>query len=392
MLLYPNPVADYPADWIQELASFKNKDEIIKLEKKDVEGLLKNPDLLSFYRRIEELCDIPFIPELPPLPEEAWSFLYMIPKKQHEIKKLAPFIFQSSQKNALQEIIDVGGGIGLLAQSLSNHYPLKVTSLDLDQAMQNTGSGLHVKNPRYPVNKVNYLNLKVHSEELRFTQLLHEKAMIVGLHACGPLSVDLIRSGIDAKTGQILSFGCCYEKLGRRGENQNISSFAKSQENPLSLNFYALTLATRAHRKMDEKDYNLKLKVKLFRYAFHFLLHDEYAQKEMVTLGNSKPQLYEESFGVYALDQLQRLGIAPRHSLEELNAYYSDGSRLELIWKMLAAGLIRNALGRLLELYILLDRALFLEEHGYAVEVFQFFDEGLSPRNLGIVASAKEII
>jgi hypothetical protein len=53
---------------------------------------------------------------------------------------------------------------------------------------------------------------------------------------------------------------------------------------------------------------------------------------------------------------------------------------------MLAAGLIRNALGRVMELYLLVDRAIFLEEKGYKVEVQEFFDEELSPRNIGITA------
>jgi hypothetical protein len=137
---------------------------------------------------------------------------------------------------------------------------------------------------------------------------------------------------------------------------------------------------------MHEKDYELKLKVKFFRYAIHILLHDEYGMKELISLGNSSPKLYDESFGNYVIEQFRRINLPLQHTKEELDAYFADSERQQLIWKMLTAGLIRNAFGRLMELYILLDRALYLEEHGYKVELQEFFDEPVSPRNLGIVA------
>jgi hypothetical protein len=105
-----------------------------------------------------------------------------------------------------------------------------------------------------------------------------------------------------------------------------------------------------------------------------------------VTLGNSSPKLYDESFGVYVFEQFKRIGINPKHTLRELNIFFENPDLQILIERMLAAGLIRNALGRVMELYLLLDRAIFLEEKGYKVEVQEFFDEELSPRNIGITA------
>ena len=119
----------------------------------------------------------------------------------------------------------------------------------------------------------------------------------------------------------------------------------------------------------------------------HFLMHDEYQLPEMVTLGNTHPKLYAQDFGVYALDQLQRISVTPKHTVEEFNHYFQDSERQQLIWNMLAAGLIRNAFGRLLEIYLLLDRAIYLEEHGYRCEVMEFFDEEKSPRNIGLTAT-----
>jgi hypothetical protein len=115
-------------------------------------------------------------------------------------------------------------------------------------------------------------------------------------------------------------------------------------------------------------------------------LHDEYGMKELISLGNSSPKLYDESFGNYVIEQFRRKNLPLHHTKAELDAYFTDPGRQELIWKMLTAGLIRNAFGRLMELYILLDRVLYLNEQGYQVQLLEFFDEPVSPRNLGIVA------
>ena len=384
MLMYPSPLNDYPMEWIEDLRRFKNKNDVIRLEKKDVYDFVESPSLIDFYRRIEALCSLPGVKEYPPMPEDSFTWLFMIPKKQHEIKKLAPHLNHLYQEKNITEMLDIGGGIGLLAQTMNNYYQMKVTSLDMDTVLQRTGKERHEKNAKDPGNKVSYKNIKV-DDSFEFSDLLNGNIMPVGLHTCGKLALDIIRTSSRKKAPVIVNFGCCYHTLDKSCDLQNLSEFASSND-PLWMNKFALTLACRAHRKMDEKDYDLKLKVKLFRYAIHILLHDHYNIKKLVTLGNSSPKLYDESFGTYALEQFKRINLRPRHTLEELNDFYNDPKLQLLIERMLAGGLIRNALGRVLELYLLLDRAIFLQEQGYNVQIEEFFDEELSPRNIGLTA------
>ena len=386
MLMYPNPIQDYPSDWIEEIILVKDKDLLIRLEKKDYQGIIQNPGLLDFYERIEELSTLQKIPELPPMPETPFSFLYVIPKKQHEIKKLAPFINQIYKDKSAEAVVDIGGGIGLLAQAMVNHYDLKVISLDMDGELQETGKRRHEKNAKNPDNKVQYHKIKVHSDEEAFKQILKPKMLTIGLHTCGPLANDQITATASLGVNTLINFGCCYHKLSKRESTQNLSSFAKSLPFPIDQSPFCLTLASRAHKKMDEKDFDFKIKVKFYRYMMHFLLTDEYDMPNCTSLGNTAHKVYDESFGVYALEQFERIKVIPRHSKEELDDYFVNVERQELIQKMLAAGLIRNAMGRLLELYLLLDRAIFLEEQGYKVELMEFFDESISPRNIGLVA------
>ena len=385
MLNYPTPFDGYAMDWVEELAAVKIKDEIIRLERKEISGILKNQQLISFYDQIEQLCSFPHVPDQRGLKDSPATFLYMIPKKQHEIKKLAPFIHSFCQSQDCQNVLDIGGGIGLLAQTLSHHFDLKVMSLDMDPVLQETGK------KRYQKSRVTYHNIKVKADELSFQKLLGPNMVAVGLHTCGPLANDQIKSSATGRLKGIINFGCCYNKLSHFDSDQNISNFAQELPYKVHQNIYSLTLAARAHRKMSEKDYDLKLKVKFYRYAMHFLLHDEYKLTKIVTLGNTNPKLYDESFGTYALEQLRRINIESKHQKEELDAYFGLPARQELIWKMIAATFIRNALGRVLEVYILLDRVLYLREQGYQADLLEFFEEPISPRNLGIVASLSSL-
>lgn len=385
MLMYPNPLEGYPMEWVDDLIRFQNKEDVIQIEKKEVYQFITHPDLIQFYKTIEELVKLPQIQDYPPVPAEPWTWLYMIPKKQYEIKRLAPHIHHLYQAKEIKRIIDIGGGIGLLAQTLNNRYHHKITTVDMNAEFQKTGFERHEKNAVSPENKILYKNIKVEASS-EFEDLLQKDVMPIGLHTCGRLAVDILRLSSKNKVPAIVNFGCCYNSLHKFEDTQNISNFAKDHD-PLVMNLFALTLSARAHRKMDDKDYDLKLKVKLYRYAFHILLHDHYDIPKLVTLGNSNPKLYDEAFSVYALEQFKRVKMEPRHTAFELDAFFNNPKLIYLIQQMIAAGTIRNALGRVLELYLILDRAIYLEEQGYKVSVEEFFDEEISPRNIGITAT-----
>ena len=64
MLMSPDPIGDYPAEWLEELRKFHDLEDIVKLEKKDVFELIKTPSLVEFYRQIEQLSHLPAIPPI----------------------------------------------------------------------------------------------------------------------------------------------------------------------------------------------------------------------------------------------------------------------------------------------------------------------------------------
>src|SRR5690606_4752235 len=121
-----------------EISQIEEIAKLVQLEKKFYQGVVHHPSLLEFYQEIELLTQFSSPQELPPLPEDKFSWIKIIPKKQHEIKKLAPLVDHYYRQENVERIIDIGGGIGLLSQTLAKSYHHKITSLDMDQELQLT--------------------------------------------------------------------------------------------------------------------------------------------------------------------------------------------------------------------------------------------------------------
>lgn len=381
MLQYPKPLEGYPMPWINELMEINKLDVLLEIERKNVEGHLKDESLLQFFRDILALCEVPKAnsPEL--VPTSKTTFLYVIPKKEHEIRNLAPFVAKFTQDHSIERLIDIGGGIGLLAQTINSLYGTPITSVDMDEKLQQTGRE-RLKKLTLPAAPVEYECLKVDLHEARFRKLLTQDRATIGLHTCGGLAVSQIKSSVEQQCKGLINFGCCYHKI--LPHEQNLSQFAK-ENGGIEFNQFALTLSARAHKKFSLQDMELKWKVKFFRYTFHFMMCDFYDQWNTLNLGNSHKTLYDKTFADYALDQLSRINLDSKMSYEELNAYFDRPENKKLIRQMLSAALIRDALSRLLELYLLIDRCLYLEEQGYKAELLSFFDETISPRDLGVI-------
>jgi len=385
MLEYPRALEGYPQEWLDELSSFTDPQTQIQIEKKKIQGLIKNEELLKLYKIEKELTTLPTIEikELPP--SDKYTYLFMIPKKQHEIMKFAPLINAEARNQKIKRIIDIGGGIGLLAQTLSNSYGLNVHSFDQNQEFQATGKERNQKNTKDPDHLVHYQNLKIGAQEKDFLNYIQAEDMTVGLHTCGPLAVHQIQASVEKKLRAIMNMGCCYHLL-EDTPFLGISAFSKTIDF-FKFNKFALTLACRAHKKLDQKDFDLKYKVKVFRYGIHLFLYDCYDQKELLTLGNSHPKLYDGSFSHYVREQFKRTNLELRHNDEEIDQYLSEPTRKKYIDDMITAGIIRNLFGRALEVYLLLDRAIFLEEQGYQASLVEIFDEELSPRNICLIGT-----
>lgn len=386
---YPETIDDYPAEWISLLDSLSEQ-ELFDVDCKRPVKKLQGTSFEAFVQSIKDLTDIPNIPLTPELPLEDWAFQGVKKKKRHEIQKIVPVLKRVRDELKFDRVVDIGGGVGHLSRVLSHYHKIPSVSIDQNVEFQNIGKQRLLKFRKIEgAEDVKFMNLTFGKDEdsADLKKVFHENSLGLGLHTCGPLANTLINATIDYQTKGLLSFGCCYHKM-KSHVDFPLSNFYKDENFPV-LNLFGFTLATRSHAEMTFDTYQTKERVKNYRYALHLFLMRHFNNKTYTDVGECHLSTYWKPFHVYISEKLKHLNLKHSFSDQYFDDFYADPSLQKELRVMFLCNIIRWQLGRAMEVYIQVDRCLYLEEHGYVVSLEQYFDEALSPRNLGILALHK---
>jgi hypothetical protein len=202
----------------------------------------------------------------------------------------------------------------------------------------------------------------------------------VALHACGDLHVRLMQLASAAGCQQMAIAPCCYNRISR-SEYHALSSAGSRSLLQLSLEDLALPMSetvTAGARVRRQRDTSMAR-----RLAFDLLQRQVRGVDEYLPTPSLPSAWLEKPFADYCRD----LAV-----LKELSTIGSpDWPALEAAgWQRLAEvrnlELLRGLFRRPLELWLNLDRALFLEEQAYTVRLGTFCDTPLTPRNLLLLA------
>lgn len=378
---YPYSLAPYSQEWLDFLNQLSNEelhafDAFLDL------GKIPTHPFKNLSLDLRELVQLPHQKvSAHQLPIKAFDKIK--DKKEYEIGILAPFIADLFQKESLSQVIDIGSGVGNLARVLSSYFNIKTTCLEKDQYFHSLGKK-YIEQYSTPegIKNIEFKQLAIEEWHEEALALIDPDAMIIGLHACGSLSQRVLETSKLRHPKYILNFGCCYLHMNPETD-LNLSSFAK--KNPHHIKYHGLTLAARHRSGFSFEEFQLKKRVKTFRYALHLFLYHELGIKEFISVGDSKPRDYQQDFAFYAQKKLKKLNIKLNYQDETLNKFHSSPSHQKNIKEMFLADIIRAQFGRALEVLILLDRSIYLEEQGYHVTLSIFFDETVSPRNRGIL-------
>jgi hypothetical protein len=352
--------------WALELSKLELND-LLKLERDFETQRLANFDLIHFVKEAQRLSEVATLKlassKLSPFIERK-----LTPKKIHEIQKLVTLV---DQKFTHKNIIDFGSGMGHLSMALTCHHHRTSVCVDMDANLQKKGQEKIQRWLPELKNKMQFIQSKILNAHDFPVDVKNPETLLIGLHACGPLSTLLVQSS----PTHLISIACCYHKLNRE---YNLSKI--SQKNPLWFSGHALTLAAKCLGTQTENDLQLKWQVKRYRYALHFLLQQE--GQSFVSLGNAHASDYHNDFAHYGKKYAPELN---KFSDQFLNDFFANDKTQEKLQYFFKAGTLRAMLGRLIELYINLDRLLYLQEQAKEAQLFKIFDDSISPRNLAIV-------
>ncbi|KAK2423226.1 protein RRNAD1 [Trifolium repens] len=432
-------------------------------------------------------------------------------KKRHEVEALSAVVSTVAESVRAHAIVDVGAGQGYLAQVLAFQYQHPVIAIDAcshhglvtdaraerikkhyTSQMVKSGSGIQNLNvPKTITCRVlsieslkALVETSVPRDDLDQSMLKGENqedkgklnrpgggdannrppTVLAGLHACGDLSVIMLKTFLDCRDVKaVVSVGCCYNLLSEEsisdGESQCGFPMSRAlRSTGLSLGKSARDLACQSAERWRNLDMHAGIhnfELHAFRAAFQMVLSKYYPELAISTpsIGRKGKALRRRNQRRYAKSELHLKGstchvrqnfpaVVPAESktegifgsasetqtlsgeissneraecegikidnkfsnfenfcqsgLSHLGIKHSHDVNLQGIWKEAEpfADLIgpywslRAALGPLLETLILLDRLLFLQEQGSALEAYllPIFDPNISPRNVAIIA------
>jgi hypothetical protein len=339
------------------------------------------PGLQRFLEAVGPLVQFPRSPAGQPLADS--KTLRMTAKKQHEIAAILPFLAERKDTLGVKRAVDLGGGVGHLARTLATELQLPLVSIDRDAALQDMGRTLLQKLRMTDV-PLEFVNGEMQSGRQEALDPYFEGACLsVGLHTCGPLAWAHLKKS--QRSRALLNFGCCYDRMDATRDCQQS---AWAAQHPLPWTSFALFLATRGRRRSRE-ELAMQERVNTWRLALHLFLQEEGLAQGFLAVGDAPRSAYTQTFADYAADRFRFLQLDFTPHAKKAEHYLTRPDVARSMREFFVINVVRNAFSRPLEVLLLLDRALWMEEQGHTVELRQFFDHRISPRNLGVFAVLK---
>lgn len=202
----------------------------------------------------------------------------------------------------------------------------------------------------------------------------------VALHACGELHLQLLREGSRAGLQRLSISPCCYNLIPQ-DDYQPLSTLA--QQSPLRLTQRHLRLPLQETVTAGQRVQRLRHREVDWRLGLDLLQRELSGVDTYRNLPHFPKSLLNGTFADFCQMAADYWGLRLVPSLDYARyeaagqARRLDVSRMELV---------RHVFRRPLEIWLVLDRALYLYEQGYQVSVGCFCKRELTPRNVLIQA------
>jgi len=284
-------------------------------------------------------------------------------------------LFAEAVGQSTLPVLEWCAGKGHLGRVLAQQFQCRVGSVEWQPSLCEQGAALAEK-----------LQLSQHFVCRDVLQnpvgdLFTQRQQVVALHACGDLHRHLLQHAVAAQSQQVAVLPCCYH-LQQAAEYQPMSTAA--QQSKLRLSKTELKLAVQGQVTAGERGRRLRQTEMLWRRAYQLWRAELTGDLHYQPLASVPKHWFSGEFRSFAM------WAAAQHQLQ-LPAD-DNGDRFlqqatSLLLTQRRVELVQHLFRRPLELWLVLDRALFLAEQGYQVQVQQLCETALTPRNLLITAN-----
>ena len=212
------------------------------------------------------------------------------------------------------------------------------------------------------------------------TNPLTARQQAVALHACGDLHVRLLTLAAEAGTQALAISPCCYHLI-QASHYKPLSNLA--QHSSLKLSRHDLQLPLQQSVIANPKQQALRHQEIAWRLGFDALQRKCRQIDAYLPLPSLKQSQLSGSFTDFCLwaAQMKAVNLAKNKDFE---AWLEIGRQRQQLTRRI--DLVAHLFRTVLEQWLILDRACFLQEQGYGVCVGEFCANSVTPRNTLILA------
>jgi len=260
-------------------------------------------------------------------------------------------------------------GKGFLGRILASQSQQKVTSFEYQQALCEAGQ-----------TEADKQGLTMHfiqgdAFNLDANKVFNSNQHAVALHACGDLHVSLIEKAVDHQLPTLTISPCCYHLINS-ANYRPLSHLAKESTLQLSqaeLRIPLQELVTGGERVKRHRQQEMS-----YRLGLDILLREELGQQQYLPIPSVKKSQLADGFEAFCYWAAEKKSI----TLPSCDFAYYMQLGLQRFWQMERLSLVQQLFKRGLELWLVLDKALYLQQHGYQVSVTEFCSREMTPRNI----------
>lgn len=350
--------------------------ELLRLSDDAVSTLDSDTDaLLTFFSRyIPELEQLTVLSALPQKVGRRDELPFWLSNgiKGRKLEQLQDFVAAVNETKA--SVLEWCAGKGHLGRLLSYHGAPEVNSIELQADLCRQGEESA---------KRQNLNLHFHCADVLKDDIHHhfvENRHGIALHACGELHRVFMHQAVANGMKKLSLSPCCYH-LFTPPDYQAMS--VEAQQSQLNLSHHDMKLALQETVTAPGRVAQVRKKEVSWRLGFDALRRELTADKHYVSVPSVNKAIFSGSFSEFCYWAAEQKQFVLPDGID-FDQYERIGRERKQVTDRIE--LVRHVFRRAIEIWLVLDRVLYLQAAGYDVTLSTFCEKSLTPRNILIQA------
>ncbi len=273
-----------------------------------------------------------------------------------------------------EEWLEWCSGKGYLGRILTTQTDQPVTSFEYQQAL--CDSGQQAANEHHW--KMTFIQGDAFNSQAKAVFKPTQHA--VALHACGDLHVLLMQYGSENGIAAMTISPCCYHLI-QSEQYQPMSEQGRASS--LSLSKQELRIPLQQTVTGGERVRRHRQQEMVFRLGFDLITRQALGMEGYQPVPSIRKSQLSDGFESLCRWAAEQKGI---DLSQEIDFDHFEKLSEQRFWQMERLSLVQLVFQRPLEIWLALDKALYLEERGYRVRLAEFCAKSVTPRNILICA------